>query len=219
MLLGEYEHAIDDKGRITIPASKIKDRTEISIVVCTSSEVPGYMPAGMHSDYGNKSFRLENGDFVAVWQTYKFDLYQDYDPIRKAESIISFQRDKERETGEITVDVGIDKLTAYLPRETHRIYSDLRADKSKEDIILSMLGVPILMEGLLFMKEGIVDDGGVDISSYRRLKWFRSLEKKLNDMTIDITCEESMFVVAQKVFENPCKRAGAACEQLNRGEF
>ena len=206
-------------GILTIPASKLKDRTEVSIFVCSATEISNYIPAGMHSDYGNNSFKLENGDVIALWKTYKFDLYQDYDPIKKADSIISFQRDNERETGEIIIDVECDKLTARLPKDIHILYNDLKADKGKEDIIMSILGIPILIEGLLYIKENMAIDEGVNLSGCRRHRWFRSLEKKLDDMHIDIKSEESMFAVAQKVFENPCKKAGLAFERLDEKQY
>jgi len=207
------------KDVITIPAKNIKDTTEVSIFLCARTEVLDYMPIGMHPDYGNNSFVLENGDFVAVWKTYKFDLYQDYDPIKKTDSIISFLRDENRDTGEITIAVDCDKLTAYLPKDMHQIYNDLKSDISKEDILMSILGVPILMEGLLYIKDNTMMDEGVNLSSCRRYRWFRSLEKKLADMNVDIKSEENMFVIAQKIFENPCKKAGKAFERIDERQY
>ncbi len=205
-------------GTITIPAKDIKDNTEVSIFVCATSQVADYMPAGMHPDYGTTAFGLENGDFVAVWKTYKFDLYQDYDPIQKVDSIISFQRDNDRETGEITISVNADKLTAYLPKDMHSLYKNLCEDKSKEDIIVAMMGIPILMEGLAYIKENTLAEDGVLLTACRRYRWFRSLEKKLSDLNIDIKSQENMFVAAQKVLENPCKRAGKAFEKIDENQ-
>lgn len=203
------------KGKITISSNQLKDKTEVSVFVCSTSTVTGYQPIRMHPDYGMNSFSLENSDFVAAWQTYKFDLYQDYDPIKKTDSIISFQRDMERDTGEITVYFRADKLTALLPKDVHQLYLDLCADKSKENIFMAMLGVPIIMEGLSYLKDKTETDEGAELSTCRQKRWFRSLEKKLSDMNIDITAEESMFETAQKIFENPCRKAGVTLTNLD----
>lgn len=217
----EAKQFIDNEvsDTITIPASCIKDTTEVSVFVCSSSEIAKYMPEGLHPDYGESSFVIENGDFVAVWKTYRFDLYQDYDPIKKTDSIISFQRDDDRDTGEIKVLVNTDKLTAFMPRDMHQLYSDLSADRTKEDVLMAMLGVPVLMEGLAYIKENTLEDEGMNLSSCRRHRWFRSLEKKLLDLSIDIKSQDNMFVVAQKIFENPCKKAGKAFEQIDERQY
>jgi hypothetical protein len=202
-------------GKINIPVDNIKDNTEVSVFVCATSDIKDYMPVHMHPDYGTNKFDLENGDFVMTWQTYKFDLYQDYDPIKKTDSIISFQLDKEKETGEISILRESDKLTAFLPKDIYQTYIDLSSDKSKEDIIMSMLGIPILMEGLLYIKDNTLYEDGVHLSGCRRYRWFRSLEKKLSDMKIDIKNENDMFIIAQKVFENPCRKAGMAFKRID----
>jgi hypothetical protein len=177
------------------------------------------MPVGMHPDYGNNRFILENGDFVAVWQTYKFDLYQDYDPIKNIGSFIDFKLDKNRDTGVIDVYTESDKLTAYLPKDIKQIYDNLRADKTKEDILMTILAVPILMEGLHYMKTSMLTEEEIDLSMCRQRRWFRSLEKKLTDMHIDIKSEENMFVIAQKIFENPCRKSGLALEQIDEKQY
>lgn len=199
-------------GTINIPANKIKDVTEVSIFVCASSPIENYLPENMHSDYGSMSFQLGNGDFMAAWKTCRFTLYQEYDPIKKADSIISFHRDMERQTGEIEVDTGYDKLIARLPIDIHDMYEGLKADKNKEDIIVTMLALPVIIEGLQHIKseeERSENDG-------QGLRWYRSILNKLHGMGIErIQNEDSMFKLAQKILELPYNRSAFTLTQLD----
>lgn len=166
-------------GTVTIAANEIKDTTEVSVFVCATSAIEEYVPVHMHPDYAGTRFQLENGDYMAVWKTCRFELFQDYDPIRRADSIISFRRDPERKTGDIRVDTGYDKLIAWLPRDTHELYESWKSDKSKEDILVTMLALPIIIEGLLHIKETIGE--GYE-SSGASLRWYRSIVHKLRSM-------------------------------------
>ncbi|HPC65467.1 MAG TPA: hypothetical protein PK525_12710 [Anaerohalosphaeraceae bacterium] len=199
-------------GTISIPWSSLVGSVEVNIFACAVSPIQEYSPEGMHTDYQQRKFALDNGDFAAVWKTSVFDLYPAYDPIRKPDSIICFQLDRERETGEINVIFDADKLTACLPADLYQKYEALRSDKGKEEIVMAMLAIPVLMEGLWYLKEE-----KEHASENRRYKWFRSLEKKLRDMknkNADIE-EDSVLSLAQKIFENPYQRAGDAFEQID----
>lgn len=200
-------------GKVELPAYKINGNTAVSVFVCASSSISDYKPEMMHADYGNCCFNIENGDFAAVEKTRDFPLFQDYDPIVKAESIISFQRDTEKESGNISLDFESDKIVARLPKDMHQIYIDLSGNKTLEDPVVSILAVPVLMDGLSLIRELIMSESGADIATYRERRWFRSLEKKLLDLQVDIKTEDSMFTAAQKILENPCIRAGRSLQK------
>jgi len=199
------------EGRIAVPWSQLRGETEINTFIYAAEIIQNYKPEGLHPDYQQSVFILQPGEILAVSGPVKLDLYTDYDPVEKADSIISFNLDKERETGEIRINLNEDKIHAFLPQDLFSKYEALRAEQQKEEIIVALLGIPILMEGLRFIKETATEE----LSENRGYRWFRSLERKLEEMGINIQNEENVFETAQKLFHNPYMRAAIKLEEIN----
>ncbi len=207
-----WSDCITISGTIVIPWSRICGKTEISAFIYADDVIENYHPEGLHPDYQQTTFTMRPGEILATSGPVILDVYSDYEPIQKPDSIIVFKLDKERETGEIHINLNSDKIEVSLPKNMFDKYEALRTDKQKEGIITSLLGIPVLMEGLRFIKETVDEN----LSENRRYRWFRSLEKKLLEMGINIKNEENTFEAAQRVFENPYMRAADDFEKMDR---
>lgn len=202
-------------GTLEISANELKDRTDLTVLICANTDIKDYAPENMHSDYEGMAFNIEKGDFIAVLDTASFLLHHQYDQLKNITSILSFHRDKNRSTGAIEVDFNGDRLLALLPADLHDEYEILKSDKRKEHIIVSILAVPVIMEGLRYIREGqLSQEEDVD----KGLLWYRSIEKKLSDSNIKLCDEDNMFDIAQKLLENPCYRAAKAFQQIDDDE-
>ncbi|HOQ05639.1 MAG TPA: hypothetical protein PKY88_10550 [Anaerohalosphaeraceae bacterium] len=207
-----WSDCITISGTIEIPWGRICGKTEISAFVYADDVIENYQPEGLHPDYQQTAFTMHPGEILAASGPVILDVYSDYELIQKPDSIIVFRLDKERETGEIHISLNSDKINVFLPKNMFDKYEALRTDKQKEGIITSLLGIPVLMEGLKFIKETTDEN----LSENRQYRWFRSLENKLREMGINIKNEENTFEAAQKVFANPYMRAAVDFEMMDR---
>ncbi len=189
-------------GGIDISAKELVGHTEVSFFICADRDISNYLPDGVHADYENQKFRIENGSFIAICGTYKCNCRQDYDTLQKISSIISFKKDNDREEGPMIVELFSDKLIGKLPVKLHNQYFDLKDRKGYTNILSAMLVIPILMEGLACMKQSTDP-----VSEYGEHKWFRVLAKKLEDINYDIQTG-STLEAAQRILEMPYDRAG-----------
>jgi hypothetical protein len=193
------------EGTITIHGDNLIGRVDISIFVCADSQIAEYAPEGMHTDYEGFHFELAKGDFVAVGDTHSQSFFKEYDPIKKVSSIIEFIKDDDNKTGPITVEFNANKIRALVPQKLYVSYLELKEDPCKANTISTMLVLPVLMEGLQFLKDNLQREEE-DISGLRSLRWFRSVEKKLEDIQFNIR-ENSAYIAAQKLLEMPYERA------------
>jgi hypothetical protein len=195
------------QGKVTISANEIHGSADVTIVLISNDDITNYKPEGIHPDYEGISCSLKKGDFVAVIETYKVPLRQDYDLLKQISTIIVFKRDEDRETGTITIDFSEDKLIATLPKKLHDSYYELKDNGVITSILTSMLVVPVLMEGLNHIKELWQDKGS------QTQKWFNLLCKKLDDMKCDMS-NASPIEVAQKILDMPYERATKELKEL-----
>lgn len=189
-------------GEIDISAKELVGHTEASFFICADRDISNYLPDGAHTDYEDQTFRLENGDFIAICGTYKCNCKQDYDTLQKISSIIIFKKDSDREEGPMTVELFSDKLIGKLPVKLHNQYLDLKDRKGNTNILAATLVIPVLMEGLACMKQSEDPE-----SEYGDHKWFRVLAKKLKDINYDIRTGNTLEA-AQIILEMPYDRAG-----------
>jgi hypothetical protein len=196
-------------GKIDISAKELVGHTEISFFICADKDISDYLPDGVHADYENRKFKLESGTFIALCKTFKCNCRQDYDALQKISSIISFRKDSERNDGPIKVELFNNKLIGKLPIKLHNKYCELKDRKRYTNILSATLVMPVLMEGLSYMKQS--EDPESDYGDY---KWFRVIAKKLKDINYDIR-SGSALEAAQNILEMPYDRAANELEILN----
>jgi hypothetical protein len=195
------------QGEIRISADEIYGSTDATILLIANNDISIYVPEGIHPDYEGISCSLKKGDFIAVIGTYKIPLRQEYDRLKQISTIISFNRDDKRDTGPIMVDFNEDKLIALLPKKLHESYIELKDNRESTNILTSMLVVPVLMEGLAYIKDLWERRGS------QNEKWFNLLCKKLDDMKCDMS-KASAMEVAQKILDMPYERASKELKDL-----
>lgn len=203
------------QGTITVKGDHLIGRVDISVFICSDSQISEYVPDGVHADYEGRRFELVKGDFIAVGDTHTQHFYNDYDPIKKVSSIIEFIKDEENKNGPITVEFNAHKIRALVPEKLYMTYLELIEEPYKANTISTMLILPVLMEGLQYLKDNLQYKDEEDLSGLRALRWFRSVEKKLEEMHFNIR-ENSVYLAAQKMLELPYERASKELIGLNK---
>jgi hypothetical protein len=193
-------------GKITVPAAELRGRTELFCCVLAAKDIDSYSIDGQHSDYGTTTFRVQQGDFLAVTESRSFEAFFDFDPLKKISSILNIRRSKTVKEGPMEVILGEQKLVAELSQADYERYVDLRGDTSIVPLLSTQVVVPALMEAVSTIRN--LEPGSAGHQEHMELRWFRSLSMKLTQLGIDVAHSEySTTRIVQTVIEMPLRRS------------
>jgi|688.fasta_scaffold73503_3 hypothetical protein len=192
-------------ARLTIPATEMVGRVEVSGFVKASKTLSTYSIEGAHADYGDTTFHLQDGDPLAVAETYIFDAYVDYDPLKTVKSILNIRCSEEVVEGPMKIDTGDDnQIIVTLSKQDYRRYTDLKGNPSLGPLLANQVVVPAILEAVVEIRKTSEDE----IELEMRKKWFRSITKKLEDSKIDPRSSEvSAFDAVQTILRLPLRRS------------
>ena len=198
--------------RITIPASELVGRVEVSGFIKAQGSIAAYQIQGAHSDYGSATFQIRAGDVLAVAISQVFDAYVDYDPLRRISSILTILRSEELEEGPMKLDSSGDLISATLSQKDYDRYTDLKADPKLGPLLANQVVVPALLEAVHEIQG--TSEGEFEMEMTKR--WFRSIFKKLDDSGIKIrTSETSAVEAVQAILKLPLRRSLEGLIQMN----
>ncbi len=198
--------------RITIRASELVGRVEVSGFIKAQQSISKYQIQGSHSDYGDVDFQIREGDVLAVAASQVFDAYVDYDPLRKISSILTILRSDEYEEGPMKLDMSGPRIIATLSQKDYDRYTDLKADPNLGPLLANQVVVPALLEGVHEIQGTSETEFEVEMSK----RWFRSVYKKLDESGIKIRNSDTSAVEAvQSILKLPLRRSLEGLIQMN----
>lgn len=198
--------------RITIRASELVGRVEVSGFIKAQDLIESYQISGAHTDYGNAKFQIQPGDILAVAPTQVFDAYVDYDPLKRISSILTICRSEELEEGAMKLDTSGERLIATLSQKDYDRYTDLKADPNLGPLLANQVVVPALLEAVHEIHDTSDDDFELEMAK----RWFRSIFKKLEDDGINIrTADTSAVEAVQLLLKLPLRRSLEGLIQMN----
>jgi hypothetical protein len=197
--------------RLTIKASELVGRVEVSGFITAQRPIDKYQIRGSHSDYGNTKFQIRSGDILAVSATQYFDAFVDYDPLKTISSILTIERAEQDDEGAMKLETTDDRLVATLSQKDYDRYTNLKADPAVGPLLANQVIVPALLEAIHEIGEGsneAFEDGMTK-------RWFRSIYQKLKDSGIDLrTKHHSSLEALQMLLKLPLRRSLEGISQL-----
>jgi hypothetical protein len=130
----------------TLRADDVEDNVEIVASVCAATKLPGYAPAGMHSDYPPAGFDLAPGHVLAVANRFIFSADKDFDPLRAPIPSLFLVRQSGAADGPFEVDWGADKIEIALSDQQWSqflYYRDVAPHYIHAALVLPVLGLAI----------------------------------------------------------------------------
>ena len=198
--------------RITIRASELVGRVEVSGFIKAQNSIADYQIQGSHPDYGSATFHISPGDVLAVSTSQVFDAYVDYDPLRRISSILNILRSEDLEEGPMKLDTTVDLIIATLSQKDYDRYTDLKADPKLGPLLANQVVVPALLEAVHEIQGTSEDEFEVEMTK----RWFRSVYKKLDDSGIKIRNSETSAIEAvQAILRLPLRRSLEGLIQMN----
>ena len=198
--------------RITIPASQLVGRVEVSGFIVAREAIEAYRIDGAHSDYGDATFQIQPGDILAMASTQVFDAYTDYDPLRRISSILTIRRSDDEDEGPMSLDTSGELIVATLSRKDYERYTDLKTDLRLVPLLANQVVLPAILEAVHQMKRLSEEE----FEEEKDKRWFRSVVKKLDDDGIDIRDEAvSATIAVQRLLQLPLRRSLEGLNQID----
>lgn len=182
--------------QIQINKSDVNRSIQLKGYIIAHNSIPSFvLPEHNKEIFASVPFSVRKGDILAIaMHSYNIPL-DSYDPLADRPSIFAIRKQTERPKEEISADFSGQKITIWLNAETHEKYSKLYEAPETRGFLSSFLAAPILVDVLYFIKN-MSEEDKVD---YETKKWYQVIEKRLNDLRIDLGAEDSMAKIANLI--------------------
>ncbi|RKH41314.1 hypothetical protein D7Y23_33270 [Corallococcus sp. AB050B] len=182
---------------IRIKASRLSERVEVSLRVCARKKIETYRPDGLHPDYGEASFLIDQGDVLAEGITKTFWATSDFDPLAGPVSSIMRIRQGDFDDGPFRVILESDRITIEMSKSDWKGYLFMRSQLP--GVLHGAVVLPALTEaisGLRYRQDEL-----------QNFLWVERLKDILNAKK----CSENdpAVVVAQRLLDGPFSRASS----------
>ncbi|QSQ11214.1 hypothetical protein [Myxococcus landrumensis] len=192
----ETWHTHESRILLEVPASRLANRVEVSVRIVSSVELPHYKPEGIHPDYGDAAFSINQGDVLALGETMAFMADKDFDPL--AGAVNSFMRVEKGHfnTGPFTTDFDGDLVFIRVAGLDYDNYLQLRSHAPQ--VLHSALVLPVLMEAIALVRTR---------EDFANLKWAQHLRTMMD--ANEILAETPLLDAAQAILRSPFSRTCA----------
>lgn len=127
----------------TIDGRELDGAVDIDVSLCAIVEIPGYLPDGMHADYGDQAFDLLVGDLVVLGGGFRFNVDKEFDPLRASVRSLMTVSEGDHEIGAFRVDLDDDLILISLSKHDWAAWNATK-DHAPE-ILHASLVVPVLL--------------------------------------------------------------------------
>jgi|SRR5208283_516334 len=200
----------------SIPAARLDGTVELSCFILAEDNIDGYSSSFFHSDYAGASFRIMQGDILAVAENKSFEADKQIEEIKNIPSIFSIQPNKNEEAPPLDVGLGTHKIVIFLSEDNFSRYQLLKGNRDMSPIFFQML----IMPALVFVLE-ILKKKPEDVEDFDDKRWYKVLSKKLAEAGYKITelddNPDSSVQIAQKLVGEPLPLSLKALEDISTG--
>lgn len=182
----------------------VNGSVEVLPVICARERIENYQVQGAHEDFGDASFTIEEGDFLAIGDPFEIDVDVTFDVLQKVSSIMELQLGDQADGEPLEVDFNEDKIIARVSRIDFQNFRLCENNVAMQEVSVCMLSLPVLIEAV--QKVIATEDEGLG-----GRRWYKVLRAKIDDLGLG-ACGESLEI-AQRILESPLRRAFAMLSQ------
>lgn len=168
---------------ISVDSTLLNKKVDVNYFILSNHELVDYINSKMHKDFQNSKFRIEKGDILALAITQTIHLEKD--ELVHTHSIFKIAKDPATNAKPFSIAMNNNQIEIILPHNVHERIGQLKiyAGNDLNKILISMLYYPALLDVLHNIQT--LESG--DLETYESLDWYRTLEKKIRTMNLDIT--------------------------------
>lgn len=186
---------VKGQGDVWLDRESLRGPVELNVVIYATREIANYRIGGSHEDYGNKSFYVAGGDFLAITEgtTFNADIHQDM--LESVSSIIEILKRPDNKPF-VGVNWDSDRIQILLPERDYELYCQIRKSPSFIAIQLSSIILPVLMQAVEMVAS--------TASEYESNRWFCNLMHRMTQKGVPV--DGNAFENAQRLLDYPVRR-------------
>lgn len=189
----EFEY---QKNEITINLNKDKIVGDIEVkgYIIANTDIGNFSLAEHNKEYfEGVNFTIRKGDILAeepgiVIRLYSSELEK---PVASIFIIKMNDETKTKTNESIIPKFNKDKIEIILDKSTYHFYSRLRKKKVLRKYLSGVIIFPVLVQAIVVMQNIYAtpadSENEYKVESFKKLRWFKAIEKKLDKMEIDIS--------------------------------
>jgi hypothetical protein len=179
-----------EKFSFEIGAGLIDGRVDVCSLVLASKPIDKYKNTNFHPDYGKSTFRVSNGDTLAVAQDQIIEATKKNDPLRKVSSIFSIVPNDDPAATGMDINPGGPKVIISLSKPNFESYADLRHSSAYHPILIGSIVVPALVDVLDRVRRAAHEG---QLEAYSNYRWFMVIDRKLREKNIRLEEDPESF--------------------------
>lgn len=193
------------KRKLQIPTEDIFGTVQVVLAIVAKKDNSRYKLKEAHPDFGERSFRISEGDILGITPTQFFDAdaFQDT-------AVKSWMRIDPDTSGsdEMYLNYHNELLIVYLPKKDYSALQTIRQLDYLTEIHFSTVTLPALTSAVEYLKNQ--DDS--DRDQYR---WQRGLQRRLEEVNLTLDRTIDSLRAAQAVLESPLTRSFTATMRMD----
>jgi hypothetical protein len=202
---------------VEIPESLLRDTFSVTPLVVSAADFK-YQSNEFAAIFRGLAFDIRRGYVMAIGPTLEYPAEKDIDDLNRLGSIFQVIRNKKKNAELVEYDFESQKILILLPPEQFARYDLYRNRRPYADLFVTSLILPGLTLALDYMKTLSADGSEVESADESLPRWQRALEKRLEQLGLSDYDSSDSFTVAQKLLENPMRRAFAAIDERESRE-
>ena len=201
-----------------VPRNRLGTETVAKGFVVSMRDIYPYQPPERNVDvFENVPFRIHKNDILAISNDKLSVPVETYDPLADRPSIFSIRKTDRDE--EIEIDYRQQKITIWINKALHAIYSEYYKAPENRVLLSSFFAVPALEDVISMLKTYSRQERDQEFGKY---KWYQVIKSRLSSEKIDLDKEDSIIRIANKllphVFKSNVEEFGNMYKQYNSGE-
>jgi hypothetical protein len=201
---------------VDIPEAFLRDTFSVTPLIVSTADF-SYRSNEFASIFRGLTFEIRRGYVLAVGPTLEYPAEKDIDDLNRLGAIFQIIRNKKKNAAFVEYDFESQKILVLLPPDQFARYELYRNRGPYADLFVTTLILPGLTLALDYMRTQSADGSEAD-SDASLPRWQRALGRRLEQLGLSEWDSADSFTVAQKLLENPVRRAFAAIDERESRE-
>lgn len=170
--------------KISIARELLNKKVDVNFFILADQNIENYTIKDAHPDYAGVKFGIQKGDILAFSESQT--IYIEKQPMSNTNSIFKVSKATDPKAPSISISLNENQIEIAIPEVSYEKVGQLQAygdDCNK--VLISMLYLPALMD-TLFNVQDIASRDDYQLEELAGLDWYRTLEKRLQNMNYKI---------------------------------
>lgn len=183
---------------VQIESGVLHGKVELSPYIIATSNLQGFTSPQFNSEYNQAYFDLPAGAVLALNEPDTY--YVDQEDLKNIGSVLLLNGTEDQEQGFVSYSIDEDMISIDVSIFDKKRIDAARNETKLKGFILMGIIMPVIAEIIMILTKPDQRE------TYEDRKWYRALELRLQELSIDIDSITSPLEVAQKIFDYPLQQ-------------